>query len=94
MSWHVYILRCADETLYTGITNNLDRRLARHQTGQGAKYTRHRRPVVLLFAETHATRSLASRREREIKLLPRADKLALCLRRTENQPSEQAFTII
>lgn len=78
MSWRCYLLRCADDTLYCGITNDLDKRLAAHNAGEGAKYTRSRRPVLLAYSEAYADRSAASKREREIKTLSRADKLALC----------------
>ena len=78
MSWCCYLLRCADGTLYCGITNDIDKRLAVHNAGEGAKYTRSRLPVMLLYSEACADRSAASKREREIKALPRAMKLALC----------------
>lgn len=76
-NWNCYILRCADDTLYCGITNDLDKRLASHNAGTAAKYTRARGPVVLVFVEGCADRSVASRREVAIKRLTRADKLAL-----------------
>lgn len=75
--WHCYLLECADGTLYTGITNDLDRRLAAHNAGKASKYTRGRLPVALLYTEPHPDRAAASRREIEIKRLPRAGKLAL-----------------
>ena len=68
---------CADGTLYTGITNHLDARLAAHNSGAGAKYTRGRWPVKLVYHERQANRSRATKREREIKKWPRAKKLAL-----------------
>lgn len=73
----VYILRCGDGTLYTGCTNDLARRLAAHSAGRGAKYTRARLPVALVYQEPAADRSQALRREATIKALPRAQKLAL-----------------
>lgn len=76
-SWLCYILRCADDTLYCGITNDLDKRLAAHNAGTAAKYTRSRGPVKLVFVEECADRSTASRREMEIKRLTRLDKLAM-----------------
>lgn len=76
-SYHVYILRCADGTLYTGITTDLGRRIHMHNSGKGAKYTRGRTPVTLLYHETCENRAEASRRERAIKLLSRAEKEAL-----------------
>lgn len=78
MSWVCYLLRCADDTLYCGITNDLDRRLAAHNAGEGAKYTRSRTPVRLAYAEACADKSAALKREREIKGLTRTAKLALC----------------
>lgn len=77
MSWHVYLVRCADGTLYTGVTTDLERRLAAHNGGRGAAYTRARRPVTLVHAEPAADRPSALRREWAIKQLPRAAKEAL-----------------
>jgi len=65
--WYVYILRCADETLYTGVATDLDARVSTHNAGKGAKYTRGRRPVVLVYQETAIDRAAAQRREAEIK---------------------------
>jgi putative endonuclease len=76
-NWFCYLLECADGTLYCGITNDLDKRLAAHNAGEGAKYTRSRLPVQLAYRESCADRSAALKREREIKALPRAAKLAL-----------------
>lgn len=80
-SWQVYIARCADGTLYTGIARDVDRRIAEHNAGKGAaaNYTRARRPVVLVYCEPAENRSDASRREYRIKQLSRAEKLALVL---------------
>lgn len=75
--WHCYILECADGTLYTGITNSLEKRLAAHNNGTASKYTRSRLPVRMVFSEAHPDRATASRREAQIKCLPRAVKLAL-----------------
>lgn len=75
--WHCYILECADGTLYTGITNDLEKRLAAHNSGIASKYTRSRLPVRMVFSETQADRASASRREIEIKRLSRAEKLLL-----------------
>lgn len=77
MDWYVYILRCGDGSLYTGITDDVDRRLAAHRAGKGAKYTRGRGPLELVFRERQPDKSAALRRERFIKRLSRADKLAL-----------------
>lgn len=76
--WCVYILKCADDSLYTGITNDLDARIQAHEEGRGAKYTRGRGPLTLMYEERLNTRSEASRREAEIKKLSREDKLELC----------------
>lgn len=77
MSWWVYMLRCADGTLYTGCTDDVDRRLAVHSAGRGAKYTRSRLPVALEWKEAQPDKSAALRRERAVKRLTRAQKLAL-----------------
>lgn len=73
-SWYVYILRCGDGTFYTGITTDVPRRLAAHQSGRGAKYTRGRGPLHLVYQETCATHSDALRRELAIKSLTREEK--------------------
>jgi putative endonuclease len=78
MTWVCYLLQCSDGTLYCGITNDLEQRIATHNAGAGAKYTRSRLPVSLRYSESCADRSDASKRERAIKSLPRAAKLALC----------------
>ena len=75
--WKVYILRCSDGSLYTGITTDLARRVREHNSGKGAKYTRSRRPVVPVYFEDHSNRSSASREEARIKKLSRNDKLFL-----------------
>lgn len=72
-----YLLRCADGTLYAGWTNDPARRVRMHNSGKGAKYTRSRRPVVLVYCERFATRQEAMRRERELKRLTHAQKLRL-----------------
>lgn len=77
MSWVCYLLSCADETLYCGITNDLDKRIAAHNAGTAAKYTRSRGPVRLAYREVCADRSAASKREMAIKKLPREAKLML-----------------
>ena len=73
----VYILECADGTLYTGWTTDLERRLQAHNSGRGARYTRGRRPVRLAYREEQSDRSAAQRREAAIRRLSRADKLKL-----------------
>ena len=79
-AWFVYMLRCADGTLYTGITTDVERRVAEHNGnhGLGARYTRSRRPVTLAHVEPAGSRAEAARREAAIKQLDRACKLALC----------------
>ncbi len=77
MSYYVYLLRCRDGTLYTGYTDNPERRLRVHNAGKGAKYTRSRLPVELVYQEQCPDKSAALRREREIKGMRRAEKLAL-----------------
>lgn len=75
--WVVYILECADGTLYTGITDNLEKRLRAHNSGKGAKYTRGRGPVTLRHLELCGDHGTALRREIEIKRLSRQDKWSL-----------------
>jgi len=75
--WSVYILRCADDTLYTGIAPDVRKRLQKHNEGKGAKYTRGRTPAVLVYQEEFPGRAEASRREYQIKQLSRAEKLLL-----------------
>lgn len=90
MSWKVYILRCADQTLYTGITNDLTRRVNEHNTDnvKGARYTRSRRPVDLVYQEDCTDRSLASQRESYLKKLTREQKLQLV-----NSPAKHAMDV-
>ena len=81
MDNYIYILRCADGSLYTGWTNDLEKRLAAHQSGKGGKYTRARLPVELVYSERYDTKQAAMRREWEIKQLTREEKLALIRRK-------------
>ena len=76
-SWWVYLVRCADDTLYCGATNDLRARIAAHDAGRGARYTRGRGPVELLFKRRMGSRSAALIEEARIKRLPRAEKIAL-----------------
>ena len=76
-AWFVYIVRCDDGTLYTGITNDLERRCDQHNAGTASRYTRSRLPVVLVYQETQGSRSLSLKRELEIKALSRKEKEAL-----------------
>ena len=73
-TWFVYILRCADGTLYTGITNDLNRRCDQHNAGTASRYTRSRLPVVLVYQEPQGNRSVALKRELAIKALSRRQK--------------------
>jgi putative endonuclease len=76
--WYLYIVQCSDGTLYTGITTNIARRLDEHNNKKsGAKYTKSRRPVVLVYRETYATRSEAQKAEYQIKRLTRRQKINL-----------------
>lgn len=74
---YTYIVKCSDETLYTGWTNNLKKRLEAHNSGKGAKYTKNRRPVKLVYFEEYDTKQEAMKREYAIKQLSRQKKLAL-----------------
>jgi predicted GIY-YIG superfamily endonuclease len=76
-TWFVYMLRCADGTLYTGITKDLARRCRQHNAGTASRYTRSRRPVKVVYRESHPSRSLALKREVAIKALTRQGKVAL-----------------
>jgi putative endonuclease len=77
MDWKVYIVKCSDNTFYTGITNNIKLRLDTHNEGNGAKYTKNRLPVFLVYLESVANRSNALKREMEIKKLNRSQKINL-----------------
>jgi len=76
--WVLYILQCGDGSLYTGITDQLERRLAAHRSGKGAKYTRGRGPLTLRYLENCDDHSAALRRELAVKAMTRKEKLALC----------------
>ena len=77
MMWYLYILRCRDGTLYTGITTDVEKRLEAHRSGKGAKYNRGRSPLELVYQEECGEHSAALRREHEIKSLSREEKLKL-----------------
>ncbi len=77
MAWRLYLLRCGDGTLYCGIALDVEARLEAHRAGKGARYTRGRGPLELVYVEDCGGRGQALRREREVKALPRAAKLAL-----------------
>lgn len=74
MNWQVYIILCTDKSLYTGISNDVDRRLSQHASQRGAKYFRGRQPVRVVYLESGHTRSSASQREAVIKKMQRTDK--------------------
>ena len=77
MTWYIYIIECNDGSLYTGITNDLDKRITAHNAGLGAKYTKSRRPVYLLYSEPAPDRKQASQREYAIKSLQKSAKIDL-----------------
>ena len=77
MPWHIYIIKCKDDTLYTGITNDLERRIKAHNSGNGCKFTKYRAPVELVHIEKVRSRPLALKREAQIKRLSRAKKIEL-----------------
>ncbi|MBT5188016.1 MAG: GIY-YIG nuclease family protein [Kordiimonadaceae bacterium] len=79
MAWCVYILKCGDDSYYTGITNDLEKRVNDHECGKGAKYTRGRGPFKIIYKEDLDNRSEASKREIEIKKLSRPDKEKLII---------------
>ena len=83
-AWVLYILQCGDGTLYTGITDDLPRRFAAHTEGKGAKYTRGRGPLTIVYQENCQDRSQASKREYEVKQLSRQQKLELIKNGAEN----------
>jgi putative endonuclease len=76
-TWYLYILRCADGSLYTGITTDVERRLEEHRSGKGAKYTRGRGPLELVYREVCGSHSDALKREYAVKQLVRKDKLEM-----------------
>lgn len=90
MTWHVYIILCTDDTLYTGITTDTDRRFSEHATGKGAKYFRGRGPKELLYLEGGHSRSTAGKREIEIKRMKRSEKQRLAAS-ARNEVAGQPF---
>ena len=74
MNWQIYIILCSDNSLYTGITTDIERRLRQHASGRGARYFRGRQPLELVYLESGHTRSSASKREAEIKRMKRDEK--------------------
>lgn len=87
MSWRVYMVECADGSLYTGCSNDVKKRVATHNAGKGARYTRSRLPVKLVWSVRVKDRSAALSREYRVKQLTRAEKLALINKRSRTKPS-------
>ena len=87
MEWVVYIVECSDGSLYTGITNDLARRVEEHGTGKGAKYTKRRGPVTVRYTEHQDSKGAALTREAAIKSLRREDKLALIATQPRTEPA-------
>jgi putative endonuclease len=85
--WFVYIVRCKDTSLYTGITRDVSERIRTHNLGQGCHYTRGRHPVKLLYSEQHDSRSSATKREIEIKKFSRSEKLKLVKNQVMHRPN-------
>lgn len=77
IDWSVYIVKCSDDSLYTGISNNVTKRIETHNNGKGTKYTRSRKPVYLVYSKVIGNRSEASKEEHRIKKLSRKEKLKL-----------------
>ncbi len=90
MAWFVYMLRCRDGSLYTGYTDDIERRLSVHQSGKGAKYTRSRLPVELVYQECLPDKSAALKREAAIKKLSRQQKLQL-IEKTEETAEKRSL---
>lgn len=86
-AWFIYILQCADNTLYTGIATDVSARLATHNAGKGAKYTRGRLPAVLCYQESAANRSAALQREHAIKKMRASDKRLLIAFQDQSEPA-------
>ena len=82
--WHIYIIKCKDSLLYTGVTKNLKRRIREHNSGNGCRFTKYRAPVKLMYREKAASRSAALKREAAIKRLARKKKLELI--KCKNKP--------
>ena len=86
MSWQVYIILCSDNTFYTGITTDSERRFCQHAAGRGAKYFRGRQPLQVVYLENGHCRSSAAKREARIKAMTRADKELLVAQQTQGKP--------
>ena len=87
MGYFVYMLKCADGSLYTGIAQNLEKRLGEHQAGKGSKYVRSKQSFALVYQEFHESKSAALKREHFIKKLTRLQKIKLI---SQSQPNEQS----
>ena len=90
--WYLYILRCGDDTLYTGITTDVENRLEAHRSGKGAKYTRGRGPLELIYREVCADHSAALKRELEVKAMSRTEKLQMVAFTGDKGPQTQKKT--
>jgi predicted GIY-YIG superfamily endonuclease len=90
-SWCLYLLRCGDGSLYCGITNAIEKRFAAHQAGKGARYTRGRGPLRIVYQEVCEDRGAALRREHAVKRLPRNEKLALIRSARKKRPQRAAI---
>lgn len=86
-TWYLYILRCADGSLYTGITTDVEKRLEAHRSGKGAKYTRGRAPLELVYREECENHSAALKRECQVKALPRTEKMKLLEKTGKTDPN-------
>ena len=90
MTYYTYIVRCRDGTLYTGYTTDIERRLLAHNSGKGAKYTRSRGPVELVYSEVYKTKEEAMSREWHIKRMTREEKIRLTEEREEHETDRKA----
>lgn len=88
MIWHVYIILCSDNSLYTGITTDIERRFRQHAAGRGARYFRGRQPLRVVYQENNHSRASASSREAKIKNMNRTDKLHLIHRDDVPHPAD------
>jgi putative endonuclease len=88
-TWYTYIVQCSDDTFYVGTTNNITERVLKHNTGKGAKYTRGRGPVILLYSHSFESRSEACKREYELKKLSRLEKLEIIKSKDNELPKKK-----
>jgi putative endonuclease len=94
MAFYVYLLECSDKSLYCGFASNLEKRIIAHNKGRASKYTRSRLPARLVFFEKAKTKSLALKREAELKRLSREEKLALCSNKIIGGKNINAFSLL